>query len=93
LFTEGKTNTKQVKVNGNSNRNAKGPEKPVQEIGNGTVESEEEESDDTEGTDDRLSEDENFVNNFLNVRNTKLGTTGQNFHLKFPPMVDVSVSV
>lgn len=93
MFSVGKSNTKQVKVNGNSSKNTKGTEKPSHEIGNGAVESEGAESDDTEGTDDRLSEDENFVNNFMSVRNTKLGITGQNFHLKFPATVDVSVSV
>ncbi|XP_061191305.1 helicase with zinc finger domain 2-like [Saccostrea echinata] len=91
---KGKPSTKQSQPNGNiNNSNAKAFVKSSPEIGNGVVEDDEVESDDTEGTDDRLSDDESFVSTFMNVRNTKLVSPGQNFHLKFPTTVDVSEPV
>lgn len=89
----GKSNKQRAQINGTSNNNnAKVAVKPAQELKNGDMESSGAESDDTEGTDDRLSEDENFVNNFMSIRNTTLGNPGHNFMHNFAPTVDISVS-
>ncbi|XP_022318175.2 3'-5' exoribonuclease HELZ2-like isoform X3 [Crassostrea virginica] len=87
---KGKSNNKhQTQANGN--HNAKSVFKSSPEIKNGVVE--EEESEDTDGSDERLSEDENFVNNFMNVRKTKLVDRGPSFNRVFAPTVDVSEPV
>lgn len=47
---------------------------------------------DTDGTDDRFSEDENFVNNFMSIRNIILGNSGYIFMYNFVLIVDIFVS-
>lgn len=90
FFSLGKSSNKhQTQTNGNNN--ARSAFKSSPEKKNGVME--EEESEDTDGSDERLSEDENFVNNFMNVRKTKLVDPGPSFNRVFAPTVDVSVSV
>lgn len=89
----GKSNKQRAQTNGTSNNNnTKVAVKPAQEIKNGDMESSGAESGDTDGTDDRLSEDETFVNNFMSIRNTTLGNPGHTFMHNFAPTVDISVS-
>lgn len=47
---------------------------------------------DTDGIDDRFSEDENFVNNFMSIRNIILGNSGYIFMYNFVLIVDIFVS-
>lgn len=93
-MASGKSNKQRAQTNGTSNNNnARVAVKPAQEIKNGGMESSGAESDDTEGTDDRLSEDENFVNNLMSIRNATLGNPGHTFMHNFAPTVDISVSL